>query len=105
MFQKFFEKICGSDKYRFECERLESEKTKAEEQVRTLFAKKRNAAGEKRKLQQFAAEAKQYSDLIEEKVVIAREFYLFRLAKIEYEVQKLEKKIENLKVDEEEFGK
>eukprot|EP00434_Breviolum_minutum_P006743 symbB.v1.2.005948.t1/scaffold346.1/size246720/17 len=75
----FFEQISGSEAFRQEYDSLAADKTKLEEQARYLFAKKRNAMNERKRISHQKEEADEYQNLKRVKHDLQREYVLFRL--------------------------
>lgn len=75
----FFEQISGSEAFRQEYESLSADKTKLEEQARYLFAKKRNAMNERKRISHQKEEADEYRHLKTVRQDMQREYTLFRL--------------------------
>mmetsp|Transcript_4786 Transcript_4786/g.11761 ORF Transcript_4786/g.11761 Transcript_4786/m.11761 type:complete len:1692 (+) Transcript_4786:326-5401(+) len=93
---KFFERICGSDCYKEECDRLNAQKREAEDKLRVLFGKKRHAVVERKQVELQRAEAEKYRQLVEERNLLQTEFYLFRLNTIEQQLDAERQKAEEL---------
>ncbi|CAD7930033.1 unnamed protein product [Amoebophrya sp. A25] len=84
---RFFERVCGSDQYRNECEHLTKEKKEAEENLRLLFAQKRSAVTERKQVEVQKAEAEKYRQLIEERNLLQTEFCLYRMNTVETQLR------------------
>ncbi|CAD7968454.1 unnamed protein product [Amoebophrya sp. A120] len=99
---RFFERICGSDLYQKECEALEKEKKNSEEKLRLLFSKKRQVITEKKQVEFQKQEAEKYRQLNEERSLLLKEFYLYRMNTIEVSLTKEKQKFGELKATKKE---
>lgn len=90
----FFEQVSGSLALRDEYERLAAEKAQKEEAARLLYARKRTALTEKRRMTEQKDEAEKFQALYAQRRKIQVEFFLFRLNCGAAALQELQRKLE-----------